>query len=951
MSSIPLGRNELQSGFQVMSPPRRTASDRLLCFRQISSACNVPNLCCAAGWLAWCLVFCFGPSLQGSENEQGPAVAVGEPAAETVDTTPSANPERTELSQQIHAAFQLLRSDGRRASAEARELLAAHPNLPDAAALKLNWIAGSGASLSHQHEVALEFLKNAELLARQLDDRRMLRQVLRYEAPSYFELSRYAEGSAAADEGIRISLELADDSVLLPSLYNEKAANDRKLGNYESALKACEAALKLAVDSDDFRREVVVRMNLAEILTDFGTPTDAMAQYELALKIVERDPNDFIKASIKSEMARTALELHASDRATGLLDEAEPLAASHEYTEIQARISEIRGDICLSSNNHPEAKRRYQAALEFWKQLENPAGIALMESRLAQLNLKQGSEESIVEQLAHIDALEQIGEIDQFCSAIDEILPVLTQRGEWQMIAELHARARLAEQQRWAAKNSESMARLRGTAESIESRRQINGLESENQKQQQQLTDHSRQLKHSVLALLGTAVILIIMAVLLKSHNRVISQLRESRDELQRRRQLQLSIERRLSERQRSESLAVMAAGIAHDFNNLLTVISGSAEVGGMTSDADQKDALFQQIQTTSIQASELTSQLLQFLGGHKPSVKATSLTDVVESVSGLLNSIVRRKGTLELAGGADGGLARIDETHARQILVNLVTNATDAIHDGGYVQLEIGQRSLWTDDLVAMPVHESAESGEFRYIRVSDNGAGISPDVVQRIFDPYFSTKSSGRGLGLASVMGIVRSCGGAIDVAAAELGGTRFTVYIPVVETQDAVEPQAKDDKPLETADSGRNDLVTLEWDSSVQPQPTVLFVDDESGVAESMCRLLNSGGLRTVQALNAIDALRLVERADQRFCCVVTDYSMPGESGLWLADQLKDRFPGLPVILCSGYTDQVHQLDGRVDSFLQKPYTGKQLLRQIQPFVSGPGLDSTLPPKVSV
>ncbi|MCA9059432.1 MAG: response regulator [Planctomycetaceae bacterium] len=822
--------------------------------------------------------------------------------------------------QQFEQLITLLATDPAMVIRQVAEIQGTRTDLPQGLASRLCLTAGIAAIQTDRLIEATVQLMTAEALSREPYRRDVLLEVLKHRTVVCLLMGEFNEGADLARELLAMceSVESPDSVGLDPAevvaLCGRRAFLERRRGNFEVALSAYRQALTLAENSRAVTDSLELRLDIAGLMKEFAALADAEQEYETALGLARAENAFRVIVEILVEQADLSNRCGRYDLAEKQLTEAGQLARAANFPRVGARLAEVRGDLEVARGNPDGARVWYECAggqLWFWKDEHSAQAVR---AKLVQL---QGSSEYALQQaLNDLDRIQTLPEIQTAAYTVDRLSQIYAERGDWKRIALLGDRLRGAEERVWKQEY------VRAISESAQ--RTIAGLEQQNARQQQELSARARGLTGTVLLLATAGLISIILALVLNSRNRAIRRMLTVNEELQRRKQLQLDIERRLAERQRCESMELMAAGIAHDFNNLLTVICGSAEVGSLVADLDQKDELFRQIQTTSIQASELTGQLVQFLGDHKGGPHATCLTSVVESVIGLLSTIVGRKGRLELLGGAPNACASIAEMHARQVLVNLVTNATDAIGDGGLIQVEVGERFLWTDDLAAMAVRAEAKSGDYLFIRVVDDGSGIDPQLIQRIFDPYFSTKSSGRGLGLASVMGIVRSCGGAMDVRRNDPHGTRFTVFLPIADhTELPAEPSAP--RPLpEPVASGA-------WELS--PHGLVLFVDDEHFVTQSMCQLLKSGGMNVLSAADASTAMQLVTEHAEEIRCVITDYSMPGENGLWLADQIRLKYPEIQLILCSGYADQLESLEKHVDAFLQKPYSGQQLLQVLR------------------
>ena len=244
------------------------------------------------------------------------------------------------------------------------------------------------------------------------------------------------------------------------------------------------------------------------------------------------------------------------------------------------------------------------------------------------------------------------------------------------------------------------------------------------------------------------------------------------------------AFERRVQERQKAESLMVLAGGAAHDFNNLLTGILGNAELLAMQSpdESDQQRAA-DAILIGAQRAADLVSKMLAYAGGGRVVAERVDLDALVREMVDLLDASVARDCTLIYKCTGPLPLVESDPTQIRQVVLNLIVNATEAVEENGVVTVDTGEERLEPSLLKLMTFGNDVAPGRYVFIDVVDNGAGMSEDTLARMFDPFFSTKDQGRGLGMAAVRGIVRSHRAALRVTSAEGQGTRFKVWFPLV------------------------------------------------------------------------------------------------------------------------------------------------------------------------
>jgi signal transduction histidine kinase len=378
--------------------------------------------------------------------------------------------------------------------------------------------------------------------------------------------------------------------------------------------------------------------------------------------------------------------------------------------------------------------------------------------------------------------------------------------------------------------------------------------------------------------------------------------------------------EERLVETQRLESLGRLAGGIAHDFNNLLTAILGYADelthevppVGQAADDVSE-------IRRAGLRARELTAQLLAFA---RRQVVVPQTVDVSRQLQDLQRFMLRLVGedvAIELEGAETAAFVRIDPTQFEQVLINLAANARDAMPGGGRFTIAIDSVTLDRDEAAARDL----QPGPHVRIAARDTGAGMPQDVAARIFEPFFTTKGVGKGvgLGLATVYGIVRQAGGDISVESQVGAGSTFRILLPAVEPRKSA-PERRDATGVR---GGRERL---------------LYVEDEGVVRNLGARILREAGYDVLVASDAFEAEALVAHADAAIDMLVTDVVMPGRSGTELADRLTARWPALPVLFVSGYTEERvadRPLSSR-SAYLPKPFVARALLHEVRLLLDG-------------
>ena len=376
---------------------------------------------------------------------------------------------------------------------------------------------------------------------------------------------------------------------------------------------------------------------------------------------------------------------------------------------------------------------------------------------------------------------------------------------------------------------------------------------------------------------------------------------------------------------QKLESLGVLAGGIAHDFNNLLIGILGNAGLAAMELVNDSPAAYrVEQVKRAAERASDLTNQLLAYSGRGTVSKQLVNLSSVVDEMCRLLETVVSKKAMLRFDLMIDLPPCDADPTQLRQVVMNLITNASEAIGDHeGVITVHTGvmycNESYFTDGIPEVRLPE----GWYSYIEVSDTGEGLDDSQLNRVFDPFFTTKSSGRGLGLAAVLGIVRAHGGSIKARSSRGVGTAFRVLLPAQPGTGVVRIHSPGD-------------ALREW----RGKGTVLVVDDEPVVQEVARGILERYGFDVLSAGDGRAAIELYRRFQNNVVAIVLDLTMPVMDGDEAFARLRSIRDDVPVILSSGYTQPAsvgRLLRGERTTFIQKPYRPVRLVETLRQVLS--------------
>jgi two-component system cell cycle sensor histidine kinase/response regulator CckA len=378
---------------------------------------------------------------------------------------------------------------------------------------------------------------------------------------------------------------------------------------------------------------------------------------------------------------------------------------------------------------------------------------------------------------------------------------------------------------------------------------------------------------------------------------------------------LKHQLEEQLRQAQKMEAVGRLAGGVAHDFNNLLTIIKGHGDLileKLQANDPLQRNA--NQIEKAANRAVSLTRQLLAFSRMQVLEPKVLDLNVLVAEMCSLLKRLVREDISFTFKAGESLGRVKADPGQIEQVIMNLTVNACDAMPTGG--KLIVETRNVCVDEATAK-TRTPLLAGDYIRLSVEDTGHGMDAATKERIFEPFFTTKELGKGtgLGLATVYGVVKQSGGCIWVESEPGKGTRFEVYLPVVE-------QTEDQPSQESAPK-----------NEAQHTGAVLIVEDEEAVRELAAEFMKSAGYTVLTASDGMEALEVAKRAGP-IRVLVTDIVMPNMRGPELAKLLKASRTNLKVIYMSGYLE-FHKADDEFlegSYFLQKPFSRDSLVSKV-------------------
>jgi PAS domain S-box-containing protein len=373
----------------------------------------------------------------------------------------------------------------------------------------------------------------------------------------------------------------------------------------------------------------------------------------------------------------------------------------------------------------------------------------------------------------------------------------------------------------------------------------------------------------------------------------------------------QKSVEEQLRDSQKMEAVGRLAGGVAHDFNNILGIISGHAELLESSAPGQAERARAEKIISATEKASSLTRQLLAFGRKQVMSLKLLDLSAVLEGVSSMVDCLMGAEIQISIQAKRNLGLVRADQSQLEQVIMNLATNAREAMGEGGTLTITIDEYECGEDQC-------DVPAGEYICFSVSDTGVGMAEETQSRIFEPFFSTKKGGSGLGLSTVYGIVKQSGGYIRVKSAPQQGATFSVCLPKV-SGPGLELAAEAKKPAHATGN-----------------ETILLVDNEEDLRSAACEYLESCGYRVLTAGDGKEAVAICNEHEGAISLLISDIVMPKLNGRGLVEHVRKARPQTNVLMISGYGDDAvrsHGISLDRACFLQKPFTFQDLGAKIR------------------
>ena len=391
------------------------------------------------------------------------------------------------------------------------------------------------------------------------------------------------------------------------------------------------------------------------------------------------------------------------------------------------------------------------------------------------------------------------------------------------------------------------------------------------------------------------------------------------------------ALENQINQSQKMDMVGQLAGGIAHDFNNVLSAIMMANDF--LLNAHKPTDPSFQdimQIKQNATRAATLVRQLLAFSRRQTLRPQVLDLGDALSDLTMLLRRLIGEKVKLDLVHGRDLWPVKVDVSQFEQVIVNLAVNARDAMPDGGMLTVRTANV---TSEEAGQLAYKGMPAAEYVRIDISDTGTGIPADIVDKIFEPFFSTKEVGKGtgLGLSTVYGIVKQTGGFIYVDSAAGKGTSFHIFLPRHHPEQEVQPEAA------AANGGpKEPPAEAKPRTDLTGHGTILLVEDEEGLRSLNARGLRSRGYSVIEASNGVEALEALEEKNGAVDLVVSDVVMPEMDGPTLLKAMRGRNPDLKIIFVSGYAEDAFEKslpENQQFAFLPKPFTLSQLVAAVK------------------
>ena len=372
--------------------------------------------------------------------------------------------------------------------------------------------------------------------------------------------------------------------------------------------------------------------------------------------------------------------------------------------------------------------------------------------------------------------------------------------------------------------------------------------------------------------------------------------------------------------RQKLESVGTLANGIAHDFNNLLGGVLAQAELAlGELAGGSNPEVELRAIRDTALRGSEIVRELMIYAGKESSVVEPIDVSQIVTEMLELLKVSVSKHAVLEADLGKNVAAARGNAAQIRQVVMNLIMNASDAIGDrDGVIRVSTREMTINRD---SGSISDRVADGDYVQLEVSDTGCGMSLETQAKVFDPFFTTKSLGHGLGLAIVQGIVRAVGGSIHLTSELDKGTTFQILLPCAETE---------------ADASSDAASGIKRSAHPAPDATILVVEDEDTLRQAVAKMLRQRGFKVFEVRDGFSAIRLLRAKPRRIHLILLDLTIPGASSREVVVEAAQVWPNIKVILTSAYGEEMinnARSAPQIRGFIRKPFQMDDLVKTLR------------------
>lgn len=839
--------------------------------------------------------------------------------------------ETRKIIKRVEEACSLLRTDVKAAAESAEEILRDTKQMSPPLEAMTRWIAGAGLVRTGQPAKAIVHLDRGVEIAREIKHVSQLRRLLRYVAAACYELNEFQRGRDAASEALELTDQIkgARKDSYHALILNELGGCETKLGHLDAAAKAFTEALQIAKAEDNPDLQSMLLVNLVDIYGRLNRFDQAEEICRDALaRCVDRSVPHMI-ATAKLNLGTVLWKQEKLEEARRYFTEVIQLPRERQLHSIILTAMGHLGQMEEDDGRLAEAGDYYTRSHKLALSMGDGEAVVDFAFRLQRVNGLVDEQADLQRTMALRQRARQSGDMNAWIDHTEDAIQALQKAGDFQQVSTLLVELREQEQSQWSEGTAQAIAALEQEVDTLKAQRDESKLQHQQELFELQRVEANARFRWMALLALTFAVGLLVAGIMLVQLRRALHREREAIATIRDQEQQQAALELKMMDEEKVSSLKLLAGGIVHDFNNLLAVITTSADCGSVSQTSTEAAETFETIAEAAKQASALTNQLVQYLGGHPPQDRATALGPVTSQMKSLLESVINGRAELKVLDATAGECVAIDDSEARQVLVNLVSNAAESMDKQGLISAEIRRVSISTvseDPLtkLAPDAHfiEQLEPGEYCRLTVSDNGSGMEESTLKRVFDPYFSTKKTGHGLGMASVHGIVKGRNGCVAIRSKRHLGTTVDVFLPVVS------------RPQECSTS-KNQAVDLvsEAETAESNTDVVLLVEDDPMVSAMIQRVLEQGGYTVHTAENAQLARQRFRSSSSPYNCVIADFSMPGEDGMSFLRWVREQYPEIRTVLCSGFHERTREYDSSVDLCLQKPFRSSALLAAVR------------------